>query len=200
MDRRRFLFGSAVGATLLAGCTQEELQRAQRVADEAEENGDATSDGNETMENTDTHSDDGNGGDDGAVDVSEGAGLVTVDSDDDFDATVERVTSAIEGNDALTLVTTVDHAANAASVDMDLPPTTLLVFGNPMLGTPLMQSSRSVAIDLPQKMLVWEEDGDVFVTYNDPQYLAARHGIENQDAVLEKIIGALETIATGESG
>jgi uncharacterized protein (DUF302 family) len=142
--------------------------------------------------------DDEDGDDD--IGVEEGAGLVTTESDDDFDATVERITSAIEGNDALTLVTTVDHAANAESVDMELPPTTVLIFGNPELGTPLMQASRSVAIDLPQKLLVREEDGDVFVTYNHPRYLAARHGIDDEDDVLETIAGALETLATGSSG
>jgi uncharacterized protein (DUF302 family) len=80
---------------------------------------------------------------------------------------------------------------------MELPPTTLLIFGNPRLGTPLMQASRSVAIDLPQKMLVWEDEGEVMVSYNDPQYLAARHGIEGKEEILETISNALENLATG---
>lgn len=171
------------------------------MADEAGKNGEAPSDENGTTNDGGSGSDGEDGdGDTGAIGVEEGAGLVTVESDESFDATVERITSMIEGNDALTLVTTVDHAKNARSVDIDLPPTTLLVFGNPELGTPLMQASRSVAIDLPQKMLVWEEDDEVMVTYNDPQYLAACHGIDGEDEVLERITGALETIATGESG
>ncbi|MEF8826247.1 MAG: DUF302 domain-containing protein, partial [Halapricum sp.] len=70
-------------------------------------------------------------------------GLVTVASDESFDATVDRITAAIEES-PLTLVTTIDHAANAASADLDLPPTTLLVFGNPAVGTQLMQASRTV--------------------------------------------------------
>lgn len=79
-------------------------------------------------------------------------------------------------------MTTVDHAASAASVDKNRPPTTLLVVGNPEVGTPLMQSARSVAFDLPRKMLVWADDGAVKVTYNDPGYLADRPGIAGQDS------------------
>jgi len=176
---------------MLAGCTQEELQQAQEMADEAGKNREATPGENGSEETADSA--------DGAeaFDLEEGIGLVTVESDDAFDATVSRISSAIEGNDALMLIATVDHAANAESVGMDLPPTTLLIFGNPKLGTPLMGASRSVAIDLPQKMLVWEEEGEVMVSYNDPQYLAARHGIEDKAEILEKIAGALEKLATG---
>jgi uncharacterized protein (DUF302 family) len=191
MDRRRFLLGSAVGASLLAGCTQEELRQARQAAEEAGTDDEASG--------TDD-SEDGSNGDDEereAFDIEEGIGLVTAESDDSFGDTVERIESAIEGNEALTLVTTVDHAANAESVGLELPPTTLLIFGNPALGTPLMQASRSVAIDLPQKMLIWEEGEEVFVTYNDPQYLAARHGIEDEEEIVEKIATALETLATG---
>lgn len=126
------------------------------------------------------------------------AGLVTVDGGESVAATVDRIRSDIEEG-PLSLVTTVDHAANAASVDMELPPTTLLVFGNPEVGTPLMQSARSVAVDLPQKMLVWEDDGAVKVTYNDPRYLADRHEISGQDDRIETIGDALEKLATGGS-
>jgi len=127
------------------------------------------------------------------------AGLVTVRGDESVGGTVSRIETAIERS-PLALMATVDHAANAASADMDLPPTTVLIFGNPNVGTPLMQESRSVAIDLPQKMLVWEDDGTVKVTYNDPQYLARRHGIDGQDERLETVADALRTLATGESG
>jgi uncharacterized protein (DUF302 family) len=191
MDRRRFLLGSAVGASMLAGCTQEELQQAQEIADEAGKNDESTPGGNGSEETTDS------GTGEGAFDIEEGIGLVTVESDDPFSDTLDRVESAIEGNDALSLIATVDHAANAESVGMELPPTTLLIFGNPRLGTPLMQASRSVAIDLPQKMLVWEDEGEVMVSYNDPQYLAARHGIEGKEEILETISNALENLATG---
>jgi uncharacterized protein (DUF302 family) len=198
MDRRRFLLGSATGATLgLAGCTRSELEAAQRIADGA---GDESKPASKSETQTSDSETDGNANGDGAIGVEEGAGLVTVDSTQSFEATVDRITTAIENNDALTLVTIVDHAANAESVGLSLPPTTVLVFGNPNLGTPLMQASRSVAIDLPQKLLVWEENGSVYVSYNDPEYLAARHGIEDMDETLSTIAGALESLATGQSG
>lgn len=133
------------------------------------------------------------------VTVPEGAGLVTVESDESVDATVERIEEAIESQDGLSLIASVDHAENAASVDEQLPPTRLLIFGNPALGTQLMQCSRSTGIDLPQKLLVREdENGQVNVTYNDPEYLAERHGLDDQDETLSTIAGALETLATGE--
>ena len=131
-----------------------------------------------------------------ADDTTAHEGLVTVSAEDSVEATVNRIKSDIE-NSPLTLMTTVDHAANADSVDEDLPPTTLLLFGNPAVGTPLMQASRSVAIDLPQKMLVYEESGRTTVAYNDPQYLAQRHDIEGQSDRLEQISSVLDQLATG---
>ena len=130
------------------------------------------------------------------TDGSEKDGIVTVTSDQGFDATVNRIKGDIQ-NSPLRLMATVDHAANAAAVDMDLPPTTLLVFGNPKVGTPLMQNSRTAGIDLPQKMLVWEDDGQTKVTYNDPEYLANRHGIEGQRDRLRQISIVLERLAKG---
>lgn len=122
-------------------------------------------------------------------------GLVTLPGGDSVEGTVERITDAIEAG-PFTLVASVDHAANAASVGEELPPTTVLVFGNPAVGTDLMQERRSVAIDLPQKLLVRETpDGSVAVSYNDPEYLADRHGIEGLDGTLEKIGAALRSLA-----
>lgn len=124
-------------------------------------------------------------------------GLVTVPGGESVSETVARIESDVEES-PVNLLTTVDHAENAASVDRELPPTTLLLVGNPDVGTPLMQASRSIAIDLPQKLLVWEsDDGDVEVTYNDPQYLAERHGIEGQDERIETVSSVLEDLATG---
>jgi uncharacterized protein (DUF302 family) len=125
-------------------------------------------------------------------------GLVTVPSEDSVEATAERIRNDIE-NSPLTLMTVVDHAANAASVDEELPPTKLLIFGNPTVGTPLMQAARSVAIDLPQKMLVWDDGGQSKVAYNDPEYLAQRHGIETQTQRLKQISSVLNQLATGAS-
>lgn len=128
-------------------------------------------------------------------------GLVTVESDADVETSVERVKDAIEENDDLGLMAEFDHRANADSVDRDLEPTTVLVFGNPELGTPLMQAGRTLAIDLPQKLLVMERaDGTVTVTYNDPTYLAERHGVEDQDDRLDTVSDALSSLAAVAAG
>ena len=83
------------------------------------------------------------------------SGLILTESAYDVDETVTRLVATLE-EAGLTVVGTVNHAANAADVDQELRPTQLIIFGNPNLGTPLMQNSRTVAIDLPQKYLVWE--------------------------------------------
>ncbi|WP_158055708.1 DUF302 domain-containing protein [Halorussus halophilus] len=124
-------------------------------------------------------------------------GLVTVSSDRSFDRTLSDVQTNIELNENLTLIEVVDHAQSAERFGMDLRPTTLLIFGNPRLGTQLMQAEQTAGIDLPQKMLVWEaDDGSVYVTYNDPRWLAERHGIEGQEDTLNAISNALESLAT----
>lgn len=133
-------------------------------------------------------------------------GLVTVESNYGFEETYDRLRGAIEQNGQLSIVAEVDHAANAQSVGKDLGPTRLLIFGNPDLGTELMQAEQTVGIDLPQKFLVYENaEGQVLVTYNDPYYLAGRHGIEGQDGELQKIFMALSNLAgtatgTGQQG
>ena len=132
------------------------------------------------------------------ADGEDDAGLVTVESDQNFESTVERIRSDIESSGDMTLVTTVDHAENASSAGMNLRPTTLFLFGNPRIGTRLMQRSQTAGIDLPQKMLVWEaEDGTVNVTYNDPAWIAERHGIDAPGMVLDQVSSALRSLATG---
>ena len=91
-------------------------------------------------------------------------------------------------NKGLTVFARIDHAAGAAEVGEEMLPTQLLMFGNPAIGTNLMTSQRTVGVDLPIKVLIWEEpDGKVWIAYNDPAYLAERHGIDDRDAVLEKM-------------
>jgi len=125
-----------------------------------------------------------------------GEGIIIVPSANDMDSTFSNLQQAIENAAPLTLVTPLDHSANAASVGMMLLPTRLLVFGNPNLGTPLMQSGQSIAIDLPQKMLVFEDaTGMVSVAYNDPAYLATRHGITDQQEVIDTVTTALGNLA-----
>ena len=87
---------------------------------------------------------------------------------------------------------TVDHAANAAGVDLELRPTTVIIFGNPNVGTKLMQCAQEYAIDLPQKVLVYEAaDGKVWAVVNNQMALADRHGVRGCQALVEKVNGAL---------
>jgi uncharacterized protein (DUF302 family) len=127
-------------------------------------------------------------------------GVMTIPSAHDFSETLERLEQAID-DEGLMLVLTIDHAANADDAGLDLPPTTLLLFGNPEAGTPLMQTERTMALDLPQKMLVWEDDaGDVFVTWRDPIALAAQHGVAADAGALPNIAVLLERLARTAAG
>ena len=130
-----------------------------------------------------------------------GAGLVVRDSPHSVDSTMARLERAVEGAEPLSIMSRVDHAANAETVGRSLRPTRLLVFGNPELGTPLMETSPTTGIDLPQKMLVWRDStGQVRLAYNDPQYLAARHGITGRADELQTIGGALDKLARRATG
>lgn len=96
----------------------------------------------------------------------------------------------------LTVFARIDHAAGAAKARKELPPTQLLIFGNPKAGTALMTSQPSVGIDLPIKMLVWQDrDGKIWLAFNDPAYLAERHGIGDRPAVIEQMTGLLDGLA-----
>jgi uncharacterized protein (DUF302 family) len=122
-------------------------------------------------------------------------GLVTVESAHSVKATVDKLESVLKSK-GMKVFARIDHTAGAASVDMEIRPTEVLLFGNPKVGTPLMICAQSVAIDLPQKMLVWEaEDGKVYLGYNDPAYLKSRHAVEGCDKVLGKVSGALGNFA-----
>jgi uncharacterized protein (DUF302 family) len=123
-------------------------------------------------------------------------GIISVESNLDFETTYSNLKSNIEANENLSIVAELDHQQNAASAGLELRPTTVIMFGNPNLGTPLMQSTRSIGLDLPQKMLVWEdEEGKVFISYNDPQFLKERHQLEGQEEEIEQISNALQMLA-----
>jgi len=123
------------------------------------------------------------------------SGLVTVHSNFSVRETGNRLVSLLEEK-GMRIVARINHAAGAASVDMTLSPTELLIFGNPKVGTPLMQCEQTVAIDLPQKMLIWEDaSGAVWLTYNDPNYLADRHNIQGCEENIRNVAGALANFA-----
>lgn len=103
-------------------------------------------------------------------------GFIALPSSSGFAVTAERLEAAIAAK-GLTLFAKIDHAAGAASMGLSLRPTVLLVFGSARAGTPLMQASPTIAIDLPLKALVWEDDGGkAWLGYNDPEWVAVRHG------------------------
>ena len=104
-------------------------------------------------------------------------GIITQPSLHSVDQTVEKLQTLLQAK-GVTLFALVDHSGEAAKVGMKLPPTKLVIFGNPKAGTPLMLAAPSVAIDLPLKILVWEDaQGKVWLSYNSPAYLQQRHGL-----------------------
>lgn len=105
--------------------------------------------------------------------------------------TLDRLTNVLKKK-GITIFARVDHAAGAAKVGKKLRPTALLIFGNPKLGTPLMQSSQLIGLDLPLKALAYEDDkGKVWLAYQMPDYLKAKYAIADRDPVFAKITGAL---------
>lgn len=133
-------------------------------------------------------------------DGSEDDGLVTVEGGETVSGTVERIEAAIEEAPP-ELVTTFDHAANAESVGEELRETTLILFGAPAVGTPVMQENQTAGIDLPQKLLVWcDEDGQTQITYNDPEWnLVERHGVSSSESI-EQMSEALANFAAAGAG
>jgi uncharacterized protein (DUF302 family) len=127
--------------------------------------------------------------------VNASEGLIKVKSAHSVQDTVDKLESVLKSK-GMNVFGKVNHAEGAKKAGLELKPTQVVIFGNPKVGTPLMQCARSVAIDLPQKALVWEDDdGQVWLGYNDPAHLAARHSIEGCDEVLKKVSGALGKFA-----
>jgi uncharacterized protein (DUF302 family) len=104
-------------------------------------------------------------------------GLITIASEFSVKETIDRLASTVTSK-GMTVFGRVDHGAGAAQAGMPLRPTEVLIFGNAKGGTPLMQAKQTIGIDLPLKALAWEDaDGKVWVTSNDPAWLARRHGL-----------------------
>jgi uncharacterized protein (DUF302 family) len=123
-------------------------------------------------------------------------GLVNVKSHHSVKVTADRLEKIIK-NKGMTLFNRINHAEAAQKIGKQLRPTELLIFGNPKVGTPLIQCEQSVAIDLPQKALIWQDDeGQVWLTYNDPEYIARRHGMTDCQKIRKKIANALQKFAT----
>jgi uncharacterized protein (DUF302 family) len=128
-------------------------------------------------------------------------GLITIRSSHGPKETMTTLEAAVKAK-GLTVFAHVDHAAGAAEVGLSLRPTDLLIFGNAKGGTPLMQSVQTVGIDLPLKALVWQDaSGNTWLAYNDPAWLAKRHGLTREaDASVSALAAALAALAKAATG
>jgi len=107
--------------------------------------------------------------------------------------TMDRLATAAEER-GLNVFSRIDHAAGAAGAGLDLPPTQVLVIGNPNVGTALMQADRRTALSLPLRIAAWQENGTVWVGYWSPQVFAVQYGISDQIARLEKMADMLDAL------
>ena len=128
-------------------------------------------------------------------------GLITIQSSYGPEETIKRLEAEITSR-GMTVFAHIDHMAGAAAVGLSLRPTDVLLFGNARGGTPLMQSIQTIGIDLPLKMLVWRDAaGDTWLSYNDPYWIAKRHGLgqaaESTVSAMSAALGALANTAAG---
>jgi uncharacterized protein (DUF302 family) len=127
-----------------------------------------------------------------ALAVQKEEGIVRIPSHHSVDETVDKLKTILQSK-GVTLFALVDHSGEAEKVGMKMPPTKLLIFGNPKGGTPLMLAAPSIAIDLPLKILVAEDSqGQVWISYNSAEYLKERHGLPRD---LLQNIAVVQTLA-----
>ena len=125
------------------------------------------------------------------------SGIVNISTHHSVEQTLEKLEAILHAK-GVKLFALVDHSGEAENAGMRMRPTKLLIFGNPKAGTPLMLASPGVAIDLPLKILIWEDsEGKVWISYNSPAYLQARHGLP-QDLVQN--IAVVEELAAAAAG
>ena len=129
------------------------------------------------------------------------AGLITLESGYSAAETLDRLVDSVT-KAGLHIFARVDHAAGAEEVGMPLRPTQLLIFGQARGGTPLMQENQTAGIDLPLKALAWTDaDGKTWLSYNDPEWIAQRHGLGEQSApAVQAMRGALAKLAGAAAG
>lgn len=121
-------------------------------------------------------------------------GVIKVKSAFSVEETADRL-ERILNEKGMTVFNRINHSDGAAQAGIELGATELFIFGNPKVGGPLMQCQQSVAIDLPQKALIWEDsEADVWISYNDPGYLEKRHAISGCEEVISRIAKALAGI------
>jgi len=126
------------------------------------------------------------------VTTTTSSGIINKASNHSVDQTVDRLKNILQSK-SVTLFALIDHSGEAEKVGMKMPPTKLLIFGSPKAGTPLMLAAPSIAIDLPLKILIWEDaPGKVWVGYNSAEYLQQRHSLPQG---LRQAIAVVETLA-----
>ena len=122
-------------------------------------------------------------------------GMIIIKSNNSVTATIDKLENVLKTK-GMTIFKRVNHAAGAEKAGLQLRPTELLIFGNPKVGTPLMLCSQTATLDLPQKALAYEdEDGEVWLAYNDPAYMAKRHNLKDCDEPVQKVTHALANFA-----
>jgi len=122
-------------------------------------------------------------------------GLITIRSRKNMSDTIVAIQEAIKAKE-MVIVAVINHSKAAKKAEIKLRDTVLIIFGNPVAGSKLMLKKQTAAIDLPQKMLVWKDKGGrVRISYNDPYYIADRHGISRKHAINKKISHVLKFIA-----
>lgn len=123
--------------------------------------------------------------------INNGEGIISLLSNYSVPETLDRLTAVLEGK-GIQVFARIDHSAEAQKVGMRMPPTQLLIFGNPKSGTPVMLAAPTAAIDLPLKALAWEDaEGKVRLSYNDPEYLKRRFSLSDDEIKTISGVGVL---------
>ena len=123
-------------------------------------------------------------------------GLITKQSAHSVDITIDRL-EAVVAKKGLKVFARINHQENAAKMGLEMHASTLLIFGSPKIGVPLMNASPTIGIDLPVKALAYAgKDGKVYLSYNDPAYLKLRHGLSGDHLALTKMSGAVGKFTT----
>jgi uncharacterized protein (DUF302 family) len=126
--------------------------------------------------------------------------LMTLSSAHGVSETVERL-KVLLGQKSIQVFADIDHAAAAEQVGLPLRPTRVLVFGNPKAGTPLMQSRQTIGLDLPLRVLVWEDEGGkVWLTYHRLKFLAERHRVVDRDEAVRALDSGLAALTSAAAG
>ena len=127
-------------------------------------------------------------------------GMTSIPSNFGPKETMDRLEAEIRAR-GMTVFARIDHAAGAAEVGLTLRPTELIIFGNARGGTPLMQSVQTIGIDLPLKALVWQDaGGKTWISYDEPNWIAQRHGVADAEPILSKMADVLSAISTAAAG